>query len=289
VERGVFCRGCGEEIHETATACLHCSAPQVTPSEVDSTRSAGTLIGWAIVWTLVFWIGSLILVGIIVAAIYPAQDALTVAGQAGEALCGLFLLISLSLSAGLTIKGKLPGTEKPKLPRPNSMPNVSFNTAGVIKPCQPVNADVRHPVMSQSRMKRLGIGGGAFIFSVGISAFARALLTAAVASEANRRPGFGAGIGIFFLLVIWPGLLTFCLVLFDGLYMHGFSKRLLLRSALWGSVMPIACYFGMKAGLRIIALPGTTIGTLLSLIFPAVLLAYLGIRGNRSYMDKGSV
>ena len=114
----VFCRGCGKEIHETAPICPHCGAPQAIPTAVDSTRSVGKLIGWAIVWTLVFWAGSLLLVGMVAGTLNP-QDASAAGGRAGEALAGPSFLISLCLSVGLTVVGKLPGTRKPKVPRSN--------------------------------------------------------------------------------------------------------------------------------------------------------------------------
>ena len=105
----VFCCGCGKEIHETAPTCPHCGAPQAIPTAVDSTRSVGKLIGWAIVWTIFFWFGSLLLVGMVAGVLNP-QDARAAGRQAGEALGGLFFLISLCLSVGLAVVGKLPGT-----------------------------------------------------------------------------------------------------------------------------------------------------------------------------------
>lgn len=115
----VFCRGCGKEIHETAPTCPHCGAPQAIPSTVNSTRSVGKLIGWAVVWMLVFWVGSLLLAGMIAGVLNP-HDASAAGGRAGEALSGLFLIISLCLSVWLTIIGKLPGTRKSKMLEPNA-------------------------------------------------------------------------------------------------------------------------------------------------------------------------
>jgi len=110
----VFCRGCGKEIHETAPICPHCGAPQVIPPAIESARSVGKLVGWGIVWACVFWVGSLFLVGMVAGALNP-QDASAAGARAGEALAGIFFLISICLSIGLVIIGKLPGTRKLKV------------------------------------------------------------------------------------------------------------------------------------------------------------------------------
>ena len=108
----VFCRGCGKEIHETAPACPHCGAPQAVPAAADGKRSIGKLIGWGLVWTFVFWTGSLFIAGMIVGALNP-DDAYAAGGRAGETLGGVFFLLAVGVSVALTVAGKLPGTKKP--------------------------------------------------------------------------------------------------------------------------------------------------------------------------------
>jgi len=109
----VYCRGCGKEIHETALTCPSCGAPQlIKPTTTEtSSRSTGKLIGWAIVWTAVFWVGSLIFAGFLAGLLNP-QNAQEAGAKAGAALGGIFFLLALIGSILLTIWGKLPGTGK---------------------------------------------------------------------------------------------------------------------------------------------------------------------------------
>jgi len=109
----VYCRGCGKEIHETAPTCPHCGAPQlnVRPIEGVSERSTGKLIGWAIVWTFVFWVGGLIIAGFAAGVTDPANGG-EAGSKAGEACSIPFLVLSIIVSTILTILGKLPGTRK---------------------------------------------------------------------------------------------------------------------------------------------------------------------------------
>ena len=74
-------------------------------------RSTGKLILMAIVWLLIFWIGSLMVVGFIAGATNP-QDAERAGAAAGEAFGAILFFISIGLSVWLTIAGKLPGTKK---------------------------------------------------------------------------------------------------------------------------------------------------------------------------------
>jgi hypothetical protein len=69
------------------------------------------LILLAIVWMLVFWLGSLFLAGAFAGLLNP-KDPQAAGRRIGESLSGLFLLIALGLSIWLTIAGKLPGTKK---------------------------------------------------------------------------------------------------------------------------------------------------------------------------------
>lgn len=107
----MFCYGCGKEIHETAPSCPHCGALQKMPLAVNSQRSVAKLIGLSVVWTIVFWIAGLILAGMIAGSLNP-ENAERAGEQAGNALSGIFLIISLCLLVGFTIVGKLPGTKK---------------------------------------------------------------------------------------------------------------------------------------------------------------------------------
>jgi hypothetical protein len=109
-----YCRGCGKVIHKTAHFCPHCGVPQGIQPEVGSSRSVGKLIGWALVWTSVFWLGSLIMVGFIAGLLNPHNGA-AAGGRAGEALAIPLILISLAVSVIFTIIGILPGTRKPKV------------------------------------------------------------------------------------------------------------------------------------------------------------------------------
>jgi hypothetical protein len=116
----VFCRGCGKEIHETAPTCPLCGAPQGLPPTLNPKRSTGKLIGWAIVWLIVFWFGSLFIAGAIAGVLNP-QDAHNAGAHVGQVLSGPLFLISLCASVVLTIFGKLPGTKKsPPVPRLNA-------------------------------------------------------------------------------------------------------------------------------------------------------------------------
>ena len=108
----VFCRGCGKEIHETAPGCPHCGAPQFIPPVSSGARSTGKLIGLFFVWSAAFWLGGLVLTGFVVGAFDP-ENAREAGARVGQAVSGIYLLISLCLSAGLTIAGILPGTRKP--------------------------------------------------------------------------------------------------------------------------------------------------------------------------------
>lgn len=109
----VFCRGCGKEIHETAPVCPLCGALQAGPPAVASKRNVAKLVGWVVVWTIVFWIGALFLTGAIAGMLNPL-DARAAGGRAGEALSAPILLVSLCISIGLTVFGELPGTGKSK-------------------------------------------------------------------------------------------------------------------------------------------------------------------------------
>src|ERR1039457_6485988 len=61
----VFCRGCGEKIHETAPTCPHCGAPQGLQTNPGTSRSNIVLVFVGLGWTLVFWFGFLIIGGMI--------------------------------------------------------------------------------------------------------------------------------------------------------------------------------------------------------------------------------
>ncbi len=106
----VYCRGCGKEIHETAPTCPLCGAPQLMTSIVAARRNIGVLIFWSVIWTIVFWLLGLVLTGIIIGITNP-KDAYETGQKMGGDLSGIYLVISLCLSIGLTIYRKLPGTK----------------------------------------------------------------------------------------------------------------------------------------------------------------------------------
>jgi hypothetical protein len=107
----VFCRGCGREIHESAPVCPLCGAPQAVPPALRS-RSLGKLIGWAFVWTSVFWVGSLFVAGFVAGYLNP-QDAHAAGARVGQLLGVPLFFGALCVAVGLTAIGKLPGTKKP--------------------------------------------------------------------------------------------------------------------------------------------------------------------------------
>jgi len=90
---------------------LGLAVPPPPPPLVVAKRSVGRLILMAILWLFAFWFGALFIAGAVAGALNP-KDAGNAGAAAGEALSGLFFLISLCLSIGLTIAGKLPGTRK---------------------------------------------------------------------------------------------------------------------------------------------------------------------------------
>jgi hypothetical protein len=107
----VFCRGCGKEIHETAPMCPLCGALQAGPTQTNSGRSVGKLLGWGFVWTCVFWVVSLFVAGVFAGVANP-ESAQATGEQLGERLAGPFFLLAILLSGLLSYLGKLPGTRK---------------------------------------------------------------------------------------------------------------------------------------------------------------------------------
>lgn len=105
----VYCRGCGKEIHETAVTCPHCGAPQIAVQACS--RSVPRLIGWTIVWTVTFWFVAILMAGMVAGVLNP-ENAQAAGQKVGEALSGIFFLVSLCGSTLLTVLGKLPGTHK---------------------------------------------------------------------------------------------------------------------------------------------------------------------------------
>lgn len=57
----VFCRGCGKSIHESATTCPHCGAPQRAVTAAPSPAFAPGPHGksWTVLFVLVFFAGFL--------------------------------------------------------------------------------------------------------------------------------------------------------------------------------------------------------------------------------------
>jgi ABC-type multidrug transport system permease subunit len=68
---------------------------------------------WCAIWTILFWFCLLFIAGFIAGA-YNPQDPAAAGARAGELYGNMLLLLSFCISVLLTIKGKLPGTKKPK-------------------------------------------------------------------------------------------------------------------------------------------------------------------------------
>jgi hypothetical protein len=90
--------------------------PPPSPDLLDSKRSVVKLILLAIVWMLVFWLGSLFLAGAFAGLLNP-KDPQAAGRRIGESLSGLFFLVALGVSIWLTVLGKLPGTRKTPVAR----------------------------------------------------------------------------------------------------------------------------------------------------------------------------
>lgn len=105
-----YCRSCGKEIDETAAACSYCNAHQFVPAG-SSERNIGKLIGMTLVWAAAFWVGSLFATGFALGLLNP-EISEAEAEKIGEDVGGLYLIIALGASSGLTIAGQLPGTKK---------------------------------------------------------------------------------------------------------------------------------------------------------------------------------
>lgn len=126
------------------------------------------------------------------------------------------------------------------------------------------------------------------IFSLGLAAAAALMwVTIAASLPAYRNQGLlGAGIGIFTFAVIWPGLVTTCLIFADGFYTYGFSRSIFVRAALWGLVPPVFIGGLLKAGISWVMLPDAIFGeSLIGMMFgfvfllsPSFLCAYIGRR-----------
>lgn len=141
--------------------------------------------------------------------------------------------------------------------------------------------------MKMDLIKRVGIWLGATIFSFGLClTFIIATIALSPVFGWFRGQGlFGAGLGFFSVIVIWPGLLTACVILFDRIFLDVYSGRLLARSSAWGLCVSAGYLGALKAGLNISglaeAIGGRGLGTILYLMLfacPPFLCGYLGIR-----------
>lgn len=110
-------------------------------------------------------------------------------------------------------------------------------------------------------------------------------LTAAVRTPYRDQGLLGAGIGMFTVAVVWPGLLTACVIFFDGFVTDGLSKRILGRAFVWGLLPPTLFFVLLKFGISWVGIAGTVggrgIGTLVALVIfvaPSLISAYLAIR-----------
>lgn len=85
----------------------------------------------------------------------------------------------------------------------------------------------------------------------------------------------------FTVLIVFPGALAFCLMLFDGRFRSGFSWDLLKRSIAWGAFVSVAYAAVMWIGGVLIGPTGVVergsralVFALLYLLCPALFLGY---------------
>lgn len=146
------------------------------------------------------------------------------------------------------------------------------------------------PFLGELLMKRYFIGRlFAWVLSALVSwimAFlvAMGILAVTFLTRDRHQEFIGVGIGIFTAAFIWPGLLTLCLILGDGFVSEGFSKKLLVRSILWGlipsALIFILCKYGISWVRLADAVGGTRPWTLVNLLFflsPSLITAFFGI------------
>jgi hypothetical protein len=105
-----FCGSCGQAVHEAATACPLCGALQYAQPD-PNIRDFGKFAGLVLFWATVFWLGGVLITCIVVKTLNP-QNVHIATSQTGQALCGIFSIISLVASFKLVVSGKLPGTRK---------------------------------------------------------------------------------------------------------------------------------------------------------------------------------
>lgn len=132
------------------------------------------------------------------------------------------------------------------------------------------------------RMLAWIVGG---LVSLGLAVVAAlGILTLAMMTPARHQGLLGAGIGIFTGVVIWPGLLTLCLIFADGFALEGFSRSLLVRSLLWALIPSVFIFTLIKLGINWVGLADAVGGkgplTIVSLAFfisPSLISAFLGV------------
>jgi len=139
-----------------------------------------------------------------------------------------------------------------------------------------------------NRLKRIGYWTGAAVFSLGLAtllAITGVIIADSMGGYRNQKL-LGAGIGLFTFIILWPGILTACLMIADGIVTSGVTKQLAINTAVWASVPPLFIAGLLKAGISWIMVGhemleggplGGTIGIALFLA-PSLLCAYLGRR-----------
>ena len=105
----VFCKGCGKEIHETATACLGCGAEQNLPKKRSALVVGGLAILYGFVFFLVFYFCLIALNADNLKS--KSGDTAEFAGAIVRIIMTCFF-VSFPTAAVLCVKGKLPGTHK---------------------------------------------------------------------------------------------------------------------------------------------------------------------------------
>ena len=104
-----FCRGCGKEIHSTATSCPQCGALQALAINSRGGQGVGRTIASVVVWILFFWIIPVMwlsFLGVVFKTIAP-EEAEVIA----QVLSSPMLFTSVVLTAVFSYLGKLPGTK----------------------------------------------------------------------------------------------------------------------------------------------------------------------------------
>jgi hypothetical protein len=106
-----FCRGCGKEIHLTATTCPQCGALQRIAANSNGTSFAVKAVLCMVGWVLCFWVVPILWVAFWTPILNPGVSP-EVSGHIGGLMSAPMLMLSFILTAILSFQRKLPGTKK---------------------------------------------------------------------------------------------------------------------------------------------------------------------------------